>query len=77
MRRTRGVLMLAAVTALAACSEQPQTSSARKSDVPAYQGTGGTPYAAAGWKAGDEASWEQQTRNRAQGQNEYSRTSAP
>ncbi len=33
-----------------------------------------TRYAAPGWKGGDQASWEEQMRKRAQGQNEYTRT---
>ena len=64
---------------LAACGEKPQTS-ARKADVPAFQGTAaGTnmAYTAQGWKAGDAVAWEQQLRARSLGQNEYSRASAP
>ena len=61
---------------LVACSEKPQTATHRKADGHAYDGTTDG-FAAAGWKAGDAASWEQQIRNRAQGQNEYSRASAP
>ena len=74
---TSVVVGLAAAMGLAACGETPQAAAGSKADVAAYQGTGGTANPVAGWKAGDAASWEQQTRNRAQGQNEYSRTSAP
>ena len=43
---------------LCACSEKPQTATQRKADGHAYEGTGNSAYAAAGWKAGDAASWE-------------------
>ena len=62
---------------LCACSEKPQTATHRKADGHAYEGTGNSAYTAAGWKAGDAASWEQVMKERAQGQNEYSRASAP
>ena len=55
-----------------ACTEKPQTSSPRKSDTRAHDGPASA-YSAQGWKAGDETSWEAQIRNRANGQNEYSR----
>lgn len=64
------------LAALAGCGEKPQTAATRKSDVAPYQGTGGSAYAAQGWKAGDQASWEKQMRTRAQGQDEYSRTAS-
>ncbi len=67
---------LFSVFGLAGCTEKPQTASTRKADVQAFQGTADG-HTAAGWKAGDEASWEAQMKNRAQGQNEYSRASAP
>lgn len=58
---------------LAACSEKPQTAGTRKADGQAWAGAPGDPYVASGWKPGDQASWEEQMRKRAQGQNEYSR----
>ena len=66
--------MLAAVAALSACGEKPQTlQSAAKVDSQAFQGTG-APYAVQGWKQGDKASWEQQVKNRTQQtQNEYTK----
>jgi hypothetical protein len=69
-------LMCAAVALLlAGCGERAQTSVARKADAQAWQGAASDPYAAAGWKAGDATSWEQQLRSRAiYGQNEYTRT---
>jgi hypothetical protein len=59
------------------CGEKAQTAtaSAKKSDTPAYEGAH-DPFVVPGWKAGDKASWEQQVRTRAQGQNEYSRLTA-
>ncbi len=76
IRASWGVAIV--VLALAACGEKPQTVSASKLDVRAFEGAGtaGTAYTAAGWKAGDHASWERQMVMRAQGQNEYSRVSA-
>ena len=67
---------LALLAGLAACTEKPQTLATRKADTAAWQGTG-TPYVAPGWKPGDQASWDEQMRMRAQqGQNEYSRAAA-
>jgi len=64
-------LVLAVV--LAACGEPNTNAKAPKTaDAKTWQGTGG-PYAAAGWQAGDQASWEEQLRNRAQAQNEYAK----
>jgi hypothetical protein len=61
---------------LAACGEKPQTAGTRKADVAAFQGADNG-YGTAGWKAGDAASWEEHMKSRSQGQNEYTRTSAP
>ncbi len=66
---------LALLTGLSACGEKAQTAGNRKADVAAYQGTTNG-YAAAGWKAGDKTSWEQQMQQRSQGQNENSRAAA-
>jgi hypothetical protein len=53
------VTIVAAVAALGACTERPQTlDSGVKVDTQSFQGTG-MPYAAPGWKQGDKASWEQ------------------
>jgi hypothetical protein len=62
------------LAALAACTEQPQSiGSNAKVDTAAFQGAG-DPFNAAGWKAGDKTSWEQQLKTRAQmGQNEYNK----
>lgn len=72
----RAALGLTALVMLAACTEKPQTSGTRKADVASYKGADNG-FGEAGWKAGDQASWEQQMKNRSQGQNEYTRTSAP
>jgi hypothetical protein len=63
---------LALLLALAACSEKPQGVMTRKADTPAYQGAQ-DPFVAPGWKVGDQASWQEQLRKRAQSQNEYLR----
>ena len=69
----RLALLTAAVMALAACGEKPQTAAGVKSDTPAFQGTS-NPYNTPGWKAGDKTAWEQQLKTRLQnGQNEYNR----
>ncbi|MGH8829518.1 MAG: hypothetical protein ACREXV_00270 [Polaromonas sp.] len=66
--------MAAAVMALAACGEKPQTAAGVKSDVPAFQGAENQ-FVAPGWKPGDKTSWEQGLKARAQNtQNEYSKT---
>ena len=66
-------LLSCAALALVACGEKT-AGAVKKSDVPAFQGsTGQAAYTANGWKAGDQSAWDQQLRNRAQGQNEYSR----
>ncbi len=57
---------------LAACGEKPQTSGARKTATPAYEGPA-TAFTAPGWKPGDKAAWTDELRTRAQGQNEYVR----
>ena len=68
------ILACAAAALLAACGEKPQTATAavKKSDSQAWKGADNR-YVAAGWKAGDQASWEEQMRSRARGQNEYNR----
>jgi endonuclease I len=69
------VLALAlAVAGLSACAEKPQTTSKRKADVEPWMGVTPT-HKADGWAGGDQTSWDNQLRKRAQGQNEYTRTS--
>lgn len=81
MSGRQGAAALAVLLALTAtaCMEQAQVSGEagpRKADVPAWQGAESS-HADAGWKSGDAASWEEHLKRRTQGQNEYSRTSAP
>lgn len=70
----RWSLSIAALGLLVACGDKPQTANAaaKKADTQAWQGTDNG-YVANGWKAGDKASWEEQMRARARGQNEYTR----
>ena len=66
----------AALVALTACGEKPQTIGGNSKVAPAYAGTGSR-YMQPGWKAGDKASWEAQLKARQQNtQNEYPRISA-
>lgn len=62
--------------ALAGC-EKPQADAARlkKADTKPSQGADKA-YTAAGWTAGDDASWQNQIRARTEGQNEYARVPA-
>ena len=74
MRLTFLVFTVAAVAALSACGDKPQSMGGVKSDVAPYQGVDNK-FAAPGWKAGDKTSWEQALKARTQNtQNEYSRT---
>ena len=69
------VCAAAAVLVLSACTEKPQTAGTRKVDEKSWQ-AGKTGFVEPGWKAGDQASWEEQMTRRAQAQNEYARTAA-
>jgi hypothetical protein len=62
----------AVLLALGACTEKPQQVGQKKESDPAWKGAQDA-YTAPGWKPGDQASWEQQIRNRNRGQNEYDR----
>ena len=74
--RASALVLCGAALALAACGEKT-AGAVKKSDVPAFQGsTGASAYLANDWKASDKAAWEQQLRNRNQGQNEYARTTS-
>jgi hypothetical protein len=80
LKRAFCVFSLSALTlgGLVACGEKAQVSEAgasRKLDAKASAG-GQAAYMAPGWKAGDETDWQRQINQRAQGQNEYSRTGA-
>ncbi|MBI5258269.1 MAG: hypothetical protein HY855_17320 [Burkholderiales bacterium] len=63
---------------LAGCGEQPQTGTAgaRKSDQKPWQQPMAKDHVVPGLKADDAAAWEQQIRQRAQGQNDYARAPA-
>lgn len=63
---------LLVVAALAGCSEPVQTATTRKVDTKPWQGPDNV-YTANGWKAGDRANWEEQLRQRAQAQNDYTK----
>ena len=76
----RAVVLAAAAGALltlAACGEKPQTmdTSGKKVDEAAWavSSSADPAFAAAGWKGGDKAAWEQQIRQRNQAQNDYVR----
>ena len=77
----RAAPLIAALAGIAAsplaCGEKPQTThpAMKKSDGKAWEGAQNA-YVAEGWKAGDQASWETQMRQRAQSQNEYNRAPA-
>ena len=69
--------LLAAAALLSACSEKPQTAATKQADGKPWQGLAAGQPPGAGFKAGDQAAWEELLRTRAQrGQNEYTRASA-
>ncbi len=73
MRGRRLLLVPIAAIALVACGEKVQTipvGAAKRTDAPVWQ-TQDKRFLAAGWTPGDEASWNAQMANRAQGQNDY------
>lgn len=72
-----GTALLAGLFGLVGCEKaQILQPASKKHDLAASQGTDNA-FIQKGWTRGDPASWEQQMRNRAQAQNEYSRTSQP
>ena len=80
MSRAAALLGLAALVAMAGCSEKVQTNAEGvKHDAVPWSGTGsesgkGTPFTAQGWQVGDKTAWEQQLKTRQQnGQNEYNK----
>lgn len=75
----RGLLALVFASALTGCAERPQdlgmggaTSSKAKADAKPWQADP-TPFATGGFTKGDQKAWETALRQRAQGQNEYTR----
>lgn len=75
MKRAFVVSATVVCLGLGACSERPQTASARKSDQDPSSTAAGK-FTASGWTAGDKVSWENQLAVRAKAQNEYNRTGA-
>jgi|MGYP000850413083 hypothetical protein len=72
---TRWVLALGgAALCLAGCGDKAQVlDHSKKAGEASWKGAKNA-YVEPGWKAGDQKSWEQQVHNRAQAQNEYTRT---
>jgi hypothetical protein len=70
----RALLVVAVAIALSACGEKPQALKDNpKQDTAAFTGTG-MAFTAAGWKVGDETSWETHMKTRTQnGQDEYNK----
>lgn len=65
--------VLALAMSLSACGEKPQTAGGRiDADGKAWQGAQ-PGFTAPGWKAGDQAAWQEQIRQRNLKQNEYLR----
>lgn len=65
--------LAAAAVMLTACSEQPQSAgTSHGSSAMAWNGPQ-TGFTAPGWKVGDQASWDEQIKQRNRGQNEYVR----
>jgi hypothetical protein len=69
--------MVVAMLLIAGCGEKPQTmdASAKKRDAQPWSPSDAADpaFAAAGWKGGDKAAWEEQMRVRNQAQNDYAR----
>ena len=66
--------VLLALGALTACGEKPQDRAGIRSDQPAQAGTGVAAFTAEGWKAGDQASWSNHLKARANyGMNDHLR----
>ena len=76
MRRilTLSSVMLA-LAGLAACGDKPQDQAGIRSDKPAQAGTGVAAFTDPGWKAGDQASWSNHLKARANyGMNDHLRS---
>ena len=77
-RLTFTLCTLGAVLVLSACGERTHNSgaqSAAKRDVSPVTGTNVATFTQRDWKAGDQSSWAQQLKARAQyGMNDYTRT---
>jgi hypothetical protein len=73
MKRLLLAVLAVSIAGLLVACEQPQTATGSRSDAKAWQGAPDSPFVAAGWKPGDEASWNEHIRLRAETQNEYNR----
>jgi hypothetical protein len=73
MRTMTAAALTACFLLLAACGDKPQTAGSKKADAAPWEGAQAA-FSDKGWKTGDQTSWEAQMRNRAQSQNEYTRT---
>ncbi|PUE11478.1 hypothetical protein B9Z51_04085 [Limnohabitans sp. T6-5] len=66
--------VLLALAGLTACGEKPQDRAGIRSDQPAQAGTGVAAFTAEGWTAGDQASWSNHLKARANyGMNDHLR----
>jgi hypothetical protein len=66
--------LVTAALALSACGEKPQDKTGIRSDQPAQAGTGVAAFTEPGWKAGDQASWSNHLKARANyGMNDHQR----
>jgi hypothetical protein len=66
--------LVTAALALSACGEKPQDKTGVRSDQPAQAGTGVAAFTEPGWKAGDQASWSNHLKARANyGMNDHQR----
>jgi major membrane immunogen (membrane-anchored lipoprotein) len=63
MKKT--ILIIGAITLLAACGDKAQTAGGAKQDAAPYTGTGKA-FVDAGWKQGDKTSWESHLKARGQ-----------
>ena len=74
MRNILWLSVAVAALALSACGEKPQDKLGASSDKPAAIGTGVPAFTDEGWKAGDQASWSNHLKARAQyGMNDHQR----
>jgi len=65
--------LAAAALLLGGCGEKPQhAGTSHGNSTPAWNGPQ-TSFSAPGWKVGDQASWDEQIKQRNRGQNEYLR----
>lgn len=72
MSTTQRCLVVAAAIVLVACTERPQNLAPDKAGKEPWAGPA-TAFTAPGWKPGDPTSWNDEIRQRTQGQNEYVR----